>query len=611
MGLIRRSLYALLVLVCAIAEATARESFLSTWSSLYPQSLSDDRAQCQLCHARPEGGIGWNAYGWDVRTQLQDNGGVIAAAIAGSLSDPNVNGVENINSDQDNTGASNRTEIDASFQPGWVSGLQNTLYCTPDNTSACAGSLVHINQPAPNFTFDIDPPARALNPVLSEIKPGRTIKLSTVADGFVAPRQAVSAPNVAQRLFVVDQVGKVWSVNTVTGERRLFLDVSPSLVSLGAFGPGSDDERGLLSVAFHPDYQQNGLLYSYQSEPVSNGPVNASSLPSSDMADHQSLVIEWRVVNPNDATSVIDPNSRRVVLRIDQPQFNNNGGMLAFGPDKLLYLSVGDGGGIDDADGQRFLNGSPMVGHGATGNGQDTSNVYGSIIRLTPQTISSVTLGLNSEALLSHVFAYGFRSAMQFSFDSLNGELYAADSAQLDIGRFNVGEINRVQEGGNYGWNVKEGNLFFYPNGQDAGYVSKVRPSGLGSQNFVDPVLQYDSQTSGATIGGYVYRGQQSRDMQGAYIFGDRSDSLSEANGRLFYSTDYASINEFKLAGQDKLNLFLAGFGQDNQGEIYVLGNANGRLDGATGVLMKIEFVDDELCLVLQSKRGSSAVICL
>jgi len=172
--------------------ANAREPFLNTWSSIYPNSSSDE-AQCQLCHARPDGGVGWNAYGWDIRQAFQDNGGVIAAAIAGSLSDPNVNGVEDLNSDADNTGASNITEINDGLQPGWSEGELNTIYCTVDDTVACGGQVILLNQRPPSLSSAIDPPARAINPIEQRIVKSRSIKLTTIADGFVAPRQAIAA----------------------------------------------------------------------------------------------------------------------------------------------------------------------------------------------------------------------------------------------------------------------------------------------------------------------------------------------------------------------------------------------------------------------------------
>ena len=199
-------------------------------------------------------------------------------------------------------------------------------------------------------------------------KAGLAVRLETVATGLTAPNWGTAAPGRPQRLFVVDQTGQLWNISLTSGGKRLFLDVSSRLVPLGAFGPGTFDERGFLGVAFHPAYAANGLLYTYTSEPV-DGPADFSTLPPGTSPDHQNVVIEWRVPNPADGDAV--PTSPRVLLRIDQPQFNHNAGALNFGPDGLLYIATGDGGGADDVDGQPFPTpeSPPMVGHGLIGNG--------------------------------------------------------------------------------------------------------------------------------------------------------------------------------------------------------------------------------------------------
>jgi len=154
---------------------------------------------------------------------------------------------------------------------------------------------------------------------------------------------------------------------------KIFLDVSGLLVELGIGGVGTFDERGLLGVAFHPDYANNGLLYTYTSEPV-DGPADFSTIPVEGEADHQTVIREWEVSSPTLPGSVVDPTSSRELLRIDQPQFNHNGGAVNFGPDGMLYISLGDGGSADDQG----------VGHGTDGNGQNTSNILGALIRIDP-----------------------------------------------------------------------------------------------------------------------------------------------------------------------------------------------------------------------------------
>lgn len=202
-----------------------------------------------------------------------------------------------------------------------------------------------------------------------------TAKLEVVATGLTAPNGGTASPVPGDgRLFVTDQNGILWAIDTATGVKSVFLDMSGRLVAPGFAGPGTFDERGFLGVAFHPDYATNGLVYTYTSEPTdsidSDFPV-----PEGAAANHHAVVAEWQVPNPDLSTSVVDPTTRREVLRVGEPQFNHDGGALNFGPDDMLYISLGDGGGGNDVG----------DGHTASGNGQDTSNVLGAILRIDPQ----------------------------------------------------------------------------------------------------------------------------------------------------------------------------------------------------------------------------------
>ena len=169
-------------------------------------------------------------------------------------------------------------------------------------------------------------------------------------------------------------------------------------------------------------------------------------MPSATIANHQTVIAEWQVPNPTDPTSVVDPTTIRELLRIDQPQFNHNAGGLNFGPDGMLYISLGDGGGADDVDGQESL-GIPMVGHG-TGNGQDTGTILGSILRIDPLGSNSANgkygipvdnpLFGNPDAV-AEIFAFGFRNPFRFSFDQETGEMYIADVGQNDNEEVSLG----------------------------------------------------------------------------------------------------------------------------------------------------------------------------
>jgi hypothetical protein len=260
--------------------------------------------------------------------------------------------------------------------------------------------------------------------------------------------------------------------------------------------------------------------------------------------------------------------------------------MLAFGPDGYLYISVGDGGaGNDVAD-----------GHGATGNGQNINTVHGSILRIDPldpvTTVSPDTVSVNGKYRVpadnpfvkadgvDEIYAYGFRNVWRFSFDPLTGDLVAAD-----VGQDQIEEIDIVHAGGNYGWNLKEGTFRFDPETGTVNNSIKDLPEGL-----IDPVAQYDHGEGISITGGFVYRGIQIPELTGKYVFGDFSSGFFEADGRLLYA-DLATglIQEFIIGIDDRnLGLYVKAFGQDADGELYVLaGPALGPF-GDTGLILKI-----------------------
>ncbi|MFW6074903.1 MAG: PQQ-dependent sugar dehydrogenase, partial [Chloroflexota bacterium] len=299
---------------------------------------------------------------------------------------------------------------------------------------------------------------------------GAPVELSTVTDGLTAPTWATAAPGASsERLFASDQDGILWSIDLETGEKGVFLDVGDRLVDLGIGGPGTYDERGLLGFAFHPDFISNGLLYTYTSEPVA-GPADFSTMPAGVSPNHQSVITEWQVPEPSNPDSVVDPDSSREVLRIDQPQFNHNGGTVIFGPDDMLFVALGDGGGADDQG----------TGHVSGGNAQDPGNILGSILRIDPLGTNSVNgeYGIPSDNpfvgdpdALDETYAYGFRNPYRMSFDLETGDLYAGDVGQNDIE-----EVDVVTAGGNFGWRLKEGSFCFDPNGDGPGFVFDADP---------------------------------------------------------------------------------------------------------------------------------------
>lgn len=429
---------------------------------------------------------------------------------------------------------------------------------------------------------------------------GPSVGVEVATDGLIAPLKGVPAPGQPNRLYVVDQVGTLWAVDLTAGTKTVFLDVRQRLVTLGACGPNTFDERGLLGLAFHPNYATNGLIYTYTSEPESGAPTFPSTIPLG-TADHQNVVAEWRVPNPGNPGSVVDPGSRRELMRTNWPQFNHDGGDMAFGPDGKLYISKGDGGGADDADGQLFNRpripnpdcafSVPIVGHQGDGNAQKLNVPLGKILRIDVNGRNSANgqYGIPGDnpfvkapGALPEIWAYGFRNPFRFSFDSKKGDLYVGDVGQNDIE-----EVNLVVKGGNHGWNVKEGTLFFHINGDVEGFASRTPdPARTIPPDLIEPIAQYDTHHEGhSVIGGFVYNGKALSKLRKKYVFGDFSLLFKFPRGphdygRLFVtnagSHGLNEISQLHVIPGGALSLALLGWGQDASDELYVLGNISG-----------------------------------
>lgn len=550
--------------------ALARPDILAAWRGVYTQSTSDD-VNCRLCHANAGGGSPWNPYGWSIRQQIEDQGKSFEEAFAA---------VEAL--DADSNGKTNLEEIRANVQPGWKPGANIVTAADATTQTVTAPTIGRLDIALDNPITDTVISTGSLQ-----------ISLTTLITGLVAPLYATSTPSLTNYLFVVDQVGQIWQVNLATRAKSLFLDVSAQLVPLGFRGAGSFDERGLLGFAFHPQYANNGLVYTFMTQPVT-GTVDYTTVPVTATANARSVIAQWQVTDPTNPQSVVNPASKKEMLRIAKPQFNHNGGHLAFGPDGMLYISIGDGGAADDTDT------ATVFGHGATGNGQNTAVPLGKILRIDPLGNNSPNglygiptdnpFAAANDPRLDEIYAYGLRNVPHFSFDRGTGKLYAGD-----VGQNKIEEIDIITAGGNYGWKYKEGTFFFDANGSRSGFVTDIDPGGVPT-DLIDPIAQYDHDDGISITGGFVYRGAQIKDLQGVYVFGDWSRSFGTPNGRLFYLTATNTVREFDLPGSQTLGIFLNGFGQDNAGELYALGNTTGipfpNAEGKnTGVVLRLTAV--------------------
>ncbi len=432
-------------------------------------------------------------------------------------------------------------------------------------------------------------------PIAERIAPSPVrVDLLPVAAGLAAPVALVPDPSQVSRLYVVDQIGHVRVIDRGRLLAEPWLDVTNLLVALRT----NYDERGFLGLAFHPGYADPnnpgyGRLYTYTSEPL-DGPADFTlELPPDAVMDHQSVVREWQW---DGTAGPIDPNSSRELLRVDQPQRNHNAGHIEFGPDGYLYIAFGDGGGANDTN----------AGHGTTGNGQNINTIHGSIIRIDPlepalTPDSADAAGANGNYRVpadnpfvgvegvDEIFAYGFRNPYRFSFDAASGALIVPD-----VGQNRVEEINFVRKGRNYGWNLKEGTFTFIP---ESGNVGPP----LADPGLTDPVAQYDHDDGIAIVAGYSYYGALAPQLWGRYVFGDFSRAFSTPDGRLFVADLFSGKIEELLVGRtgSPLNLFVKGFGQDHDGELYLLATTTLGPDGGSGVVLKIVPVPTDVTAVL------------
>ena len=458
---------------------------------------------------------------------------------------------------------------DALFTGAYVPKTSSTTYNVP---ALPAGAYYYQCDIHPfmngKFAVGVDPSTPMGGEKLNISAPaGFHAELKKVADGFVAPVFVTGAGDGSGRLFVVDQVGQIWIID---GKGNLlpnpFLNIQSELVT-----PSPDyDERGLLGLAFHPDYKDNGRFFVWYNAPLRpGGPAGFNN------TIHLS---EFHVSADN--ANLADPASEKVLMAIDHPYANHNSGHIAFGPDGLLYMPLGDGGNANDVG----------IGHTVPqGNGQDLTNLLGKILRIdVDHTEPNLAYAIpkdnpyadGANGAQREIYANGFRNPYHISFDAGGDHaLYAADAGQ---DRYE--EISRVTRGGNFGWNIHEGKHCFST--ATPSNAPKTCPdTGVNGTKLIDPVLEYNhTEILGSVIiGGYVYRGDEIPNLKGTYVFGDYSRNRLQPDGLIFQAATQGSdawkIRQMDIKFADAkenpvesgtLGNFVLSFGQDDNHELYV-----------------------------------------
>lgn len=346
----------------------------------------------------------------------------------------------------------------------------------------------------------------------------------------------------SNRLFICQKEGKVWIIQNNKLVTQPFLEVSSQMVRVN---PGYD-ERGLLGIAFHPLFKTNHTFYVYYS-----APSRARG------SDHKGVLAEYKVSASNPGTA--DPSTKRIVMEIEEPESNHNGGNIVFGPDGYLYICLGDGGGGGDR-------------HGSFGNGQNLSTLLGKIIRIDvnsqPYGVPKDNPFVNRKDVRPEIWAYGLRNPWRFSFDKVTKQLFAGD-----VGQNKYEEVDIINKGGNYGWRIKEG------------FHDFDLQNGAPKSTLTEPIYEYDHDQGISITGGYIYRGKAIPALQGKYVYGDY-------NGKMWVLTKTGNkwINsDLNVVNRPNENMQLLSWGEDEAGELYALVNvsASGGGKGAVYKLVK------------------------
>lgn len=349
---------------------------------------------------------------------------------------------------------------------------------------------------------------------------GQGAQLAAVVTGLSSPLYVATPPGETNRLFIVEQTGGIRIVKDGALLPAPFLDLSARISAGG--------ERGLLGLAFDPQYATTGRFVVHYTNPA--GDTHLSTFQVSPDPD------------------VADPASEQIILTAVQPYPNHNGGQIVFGPDGFLYLGLGDGGSANDPEGR----------------GQNLTEPLGSILRLdlqggVPYAIPPDNPFVGQAGALPEIWSYGLRNPWRFSFDRATGDLYIADVGQNQFEEVDVAPAaDGAGRGVNYGWSIMEG--------------SHCLSGGQCDQTGLAlPAFEYGHGQGCSITGGYVYRGSAIPNLQGTYFFADYCQgwvrSFRYANGEATELTEWPSL---RPGGP------ITSFGEDSSGELYIVSGSGG-----------------------------------
>jgi len=354
------------------------------------------------------------------------------------------------------------------------------------------------------------------SPTAATVKAG-TFKLTRIAFGLKSPVFVTGAGDGSGRLFIVEQPGRILVMKNGKVLPTPFLDIRSKVVFGG--------ERGLLGLAFHPDFGTNGVFVVDYTR--STGHIG------------DTVIARYKAVPGSD---VADASSAQVLLTITQPQTNHNGGMVTFGPDRYLYIGMGDGG----------AGGDEGAGHAPQGNGQSVTTLLAKLLRIDVGATGAYSIPptnpITSANARREIWAYGLRNPWRFSFDRATGALYIADVGQ---GAWEEVDVRPPGDKGgeNYGWPVFEGTHTY---------------RGGTLKGDVKPVTQYAHLGGDCSVsGGYVYRGQKIPSMFGFYFYGDY------CSGRVRTLVNFQG--QWRSSVLLDTRYLISSFGQDDAGELYLV----------------------------------------